>query len=198
MDERQSLEQLISRGEGQSLDFKAAVPSPEHLARLIAAFANSGGGTILLGAREDGSTPGVLRSDVEDALRSAIQRLTPPPEVLLTTVPASWGQPVARIDVAEEPTGPVAAPDGLFRRYNGRIEALPADTIRERALNTVTSDLQKIVTPLASTLESLTQRMLDLERQVAAAQGWKRRLPDILLGAVISAVLGLILALLFL
>jgi predicted HTH transcriptional regulator len=188
MDERQSLEQLISQGEGQSLDFKAAVPSPEHLARLIAAFANSGGGTILLGGREDGSTPGVLRSDVEGALRSAIQRLTPPPEVLRTMVPASWGQPVARHDVAEEPTGPVAAPDGLFRRSDGRIEALPADTIRERALNTVTSDLKKTVTPLASTLESLTQRMLDLERQVAVAQGWERRLPDILLGAVISAV----------
>ena len=108
------------------------------------------------------------------------------------------GRSVARIDVAEERTGPVAAPDGLFRRSDCRIEALPADTIRERALSTVTSDLQKIVTPLASTLESLTQRMLDLERQVAAAQGWRRRLPDILLGAVISAILGLILTLLFL
>jgi predicted HTH transcriptional regulator len=62
MDERQSLEQLISQGEGQSLEFKAAVPSPEHLARLIAAFANSGGGTILLGVQEDGSVPGVFHS----------------------------------------------------------------------------------------------------------------------------------------
>lgn len=59
MDEQQSLEQLISQGEGQALEFKAAVPSAEHLARLIAAFANSGGGTILLGVREDGSVPGV-------------------------------------------------------------------------------------------------------------------------------------------
>lgn len=105
---------------------------------------------------------------------------------------------MVRIDVAEEPAGPVAAPDGLFRRSGARVEALPADKIRERTLGTVTSDLQKIVTPLASTLGSLTQRMLDLERQVVATQGWRRRLPDILLGAGISAVLGLILALLFL
>jgi hypothetical protein len=80
-------------------------------------------------------------------LRSAIQRLTPQPEALLTRLPGPGGRFVARIDVDEEPIGPVVAPDGLFRRSDGRIEALPADTIRERALSTVTSDLQKIVTP---------------------------------------------------
>ena len=72
MDERQSLEQLISQGEGRALEFKPAAPCPEHLARLIAAFANSGGGTILLGVREDGTVPGVFRSDAESALRSAV------------------------------------------------------------------------------------------------------------------------------
>ena len=41
MDERESLEQLVLRGEGATLEFKAAVPSPQHLARLLAAFANS-------------------------------------------------------------------------------------------------------------------------------------------------------------
>jgi hypothetical protein len=92
----------------------------------------------------------------------------------------------------------VATPDGLFRRSDARIEALPADAIRERALRTVASDLKSIVAPLATTLESLTQRMLELEKQIAAAQTWRRRLPDILLGAGTSAVLGLILALLFL
>jgi hypothetical protein len=65
-------------------------------------------------------------------------------------------------------------------------------------MHTVTSDLKGIVEPLATTLESLTQRMLELERQIVAAQRWKRHLPDILLGAGISAVLGLILALVFL
>lgn len=60
MDERESLQQLISRGEGKALEFKSAIPSPQHLAREIAAFANSRGGTILLGVREDGTIPGVF------------------------------------------------------------------------------------------------------------------------------------------
>jgi predicted HTH transcriptional regulator len=198
MDERESLQQLISRGEGKALEFKSAIPSPQHLAREIAAFANSGGGTILLGVREDGTIPGVFGSDAQRALRSAIELLTPKPEALLTELPGPGGQTVGRIDVVNEPAGPVATPDGLFRRSDARIEALPADVIRERALRTVASDLKGIVAPLATTLESLTQRMLELERQIASAQTWRRRLPDILLGAGISAVLGLILALLFL
>jgi hypothetical protein len=157
-----------------------------------------GGGTILLGVREDGTIPGVFGSDAQRALRSAIELLTPKPEALLTELPGPGGQTVGRIDVVNEPAGPVATPDGLFRRSDARIEALPADVIRERALRTVASDLKGIVAPLATTLESLTQRMLELERQIASAQTWRRRLPDILLGAGISAVLGLILALLFL
>jgi predicted HTH transcriptional regulator len=115
MDDRESLQQLIARGEGKALEFKSAVPNPQHLAREIAAFANSGGGTILLGVREDGSIPGVFVSDAERSLRSATELLTPKPEALLTERPGPGGRVVGRIDVADEPAGPVAAPDGFFR-----------------------------------------------------------------------------------
>ena len=135
MDEKQSLEELISRGEGQSLEFKAAIPTPRHLARTIAAFANSGGGTILLGVREDGSVPGVSFYFAEKALESALQLLKPPPEALLTQLSGVRANAVARIDVAAEPAGPVAVPDGLFYRSGTSIEPLPAGKIREKALS---------------------------------------------------------------
>jgi predicted HTH transcriptional regulator len=202
VNDREVLEQLISRGEGSGLEFKAAIPSPHHLAREIAAFANSGGGTILLGVREDGTMPGVLASDAQKVLSSAIELLTPRPEALFTELRPSGtqgvGHVVGRVDVAPEPAGPVTTPDGVFRRTDACIEPLPAHSIRERALVTAAASLKDVVAPLATTLESLTQRMLDLEQQISAAQSWRRRLPDILLGAGISAVLGLILALLFL
>lgn len=190
MDQVASLQQLIRRGEDQHLEFKSAVPTPEHLARLVAAFANSGGGTILLGVGEDGSIPGVLGSEAARSLRSAIALLTPKPEALITELRGPGTGLVVRIDVAEEPTGPVVAPDGLFQRSGSRIQALPAETFRERAVTLSGSELRSMVTHLATTLESLTERMLGLERQIVAAQSWKRRLPDILLGAGISAVLG--------
>jgi len=198
MNERESLQQLISRGEGKTLEFKSAVPTPQHMARELAALANSGGGSILLGVREDGTIPGIFSSEAERVLRSALDLLKPQPEALLTTLPGPEGRTVGRIDVAHEPSGPVAAPDGLFMRSDARIEALPADVIQERALRTVATDLKSIVAPLASTLESLTQRMLELEGRIADTRKWRSRLPDILLGAGISALLGLVLALIFL
>lgn len=192
------LQRLIAQGEGTTLEFKAAVPSPPHLARLVAGFANSGGGTILLGVRDDGSIPGVLRVTAENALRAALDLLTPKAEALFTELAGPDGHSVIRIDVAEEPAGPVATPDGVFRRTGPRLEPMPADAIRDRALHSGTSDLQITITPLAGMLETLTKRVLDLEVQVVAAQGWRRRLPDILLGAALSAFLGLVLALVFL
>lgn len=43
------LRHLIKRGEGTYLEFKKRTPTPEKIAREIAAFANTKGGTILIG-----------------------------------------------------------------------------------------------------------------------------------------------------
>jgi hypothetical protein len=56
--------QLISKGEGQQLDFKFAINDSRKIARSIVAFANSDGGTLLIGVRDNGSIAGV-RSDEE-------------------------------------------------------------------------------------------------------------------------------------
>ncbi len=53
------IESLIARGEGQHLDFKFAVNDSRKIARSMAAFANSGGGTLLIGVKDNGVISGV-------------------------------------------------------------------------------------------------------------------------------------------
>lgn len=53
------LRNLIQRGEGTYLEFKKTIPSPEKIAREIAAFANTGGGTILIGVDDFKNITGV-------------------------------------------------------------------------------------------------------------------------------------------
>lgn len=53
------LRNLIQRGEGQYLEFKKTTPSVEKIAREIAAFANTSGGTILIGVGDDKSISGI-------------------------------------------------------------------------------------------------------------------------------------------
>lgn len=53
------LRNLIQTGEGSYLEFKKTIPSPEKIAREIAAFANSNGGTILVGVDDNKQIVGV-------------------------------------------------------------------------------------------------------------------------------------------
>jgi len=60
----QELQTQISLGEDSSRQFKADVRNAESLDSEMAAFANSEGGTIILGVADDGSAPGLDKADV--------------------------------------------------------------------------------------------------------------------------------------
>ncbi len=59
----QELTTLIQQGENAAVEFKALPLRPEALAREMVAFANSAGGTILLGVADDGTVLGIDGSD---------------------------------------------------------------------------------------------------------------------------------------
>jgi predicted HTH transcriptional regulator len=59
------LKQLVKNGEGQQLEFKMKVKFPEKIVREMVAFANSEGGTLLLGVGDLGEIAG-LRFPDED------------------------------------------------------------------------------------------------------------------------------------
>jgi len=59
-----ALKTLIKKGEDSSCQFKANIRNTDSLASEMAAFANSDGGSILIGVHDDGSTPGLSKKDV--------------------------------------------------------------------------------------------------------------------------------------
>jgi predicted HTH transcriptional regulator len=64
MDDRRYLLRLISEGEHQQQDFKYRVVDACKLAKSVSAFANTDGGRLLIGVRDDGHLSGV-RSEEE-------------------------------------------------------------------------------------------------------------------------------------
>ena len=58
------LKKLIEEGENQKLDFKYCVSDSRKIARTLSAFANSDGGRLLIGVRDNGSIAGI-KSDEE-------------------------------------------------------------------------------------------------------------------------------------
>ena len=53
------LRKLVARGEGQRLEFKRKASYPDKIVRELIAFANTDGGTLLIGVDDDQSIPGV-------------------------------------------------------------------------------------------------------------------------------------------
>lgn len=64
MDDKKYLTSLISQGEHSQQDFKYKVQDAVKLARSVSAFANTEGGRLLIGVRDDGNISGV-RSEEE-------------------------------------------------------------------------------------------------------------------------------------
>lgn len=71
---------LINEGEHQQLDFKFGVNDSKKIARTLAAFANTDGGRLLLGVKDNGAIAGV-RSDEEYYMMEAGAQLFCKPPV---------------------------------------------------------------------------------------------------------------------
>ncbi|MDK2977571.1 MAG: hypothetical protein PWP52_285 [Bacteroidales bacterium] len=75
---------LIRQGEHQQLDFKHSISDSKKIARSLAAFANTDGGKLLVGVRDNGSIAGV-KSDEEFYMIQAAADLYCKPEVTFET-----------------------------------------------------------------------------------------------------------------
>lgn len=110
-----ALKRLAAVGEGPRLEFKHRVPRPDRIAREIIAFANTDGGTILLGVDDDGTVVGLRDADEElFALDAALaSHIEPAVEVRVRRVPVSRTREVVVVDVAPSDERPhFLRPDG--------------------------------------------------------------------------------------
>jgi predicted HTH transcriptional regulator len=64
-EEVSELQRLVIEGEGHQLEFKRKASHPEKIVREMIAFANTEGGTILIGVDDNGTLPGIKYPDEE-------------------------------------------------------------------------------------------------------------------------------------
>jgi len=105
------IQKLISEGEHQRLDFKFGITDSKKIARSIAAFANTDGGRLLLGVKDNGAIAGV-RSDEEYYMVEAGASLYCKPEVPFGL--KEWnenGRSVLEIIIPKSDIGPHSAPN---------------------------------------------------------------------------------------
>lgn len=96
------IRKLVLEGEGQHLEFKRKAAHPEKIVREFIAFANTDGGTLLVGVDDDGSIPGLKYPEEEiHVITAALQQTCRPLLVYQESVlPISENRSVIRYDIS--------------------------------------------------------------------------------------------------
>lgn len=102
---------LISGGENQHLDFKYAINDSRKIARSLVAFANTDGGRLLIGVRDNGSIAGI-RSDEEMYMVDTAAHIFCRPEIIFTTKQHTYlGKTILEVEVLKGAEKPYEAKD---------------------------------------------------------------------------------------
>ena len=110
---------LIEQGEHQQLDFKFEVSDSKKIARTLSAFANTDGGRLLIGVKDNGNISGI-RSEEEYYMIEAASTVYTRPQVDFTAT--RWevnGKTVLEVYIAPGKERPYLAPDkeGDYKAY---------------------------------------------------------------------------------
>ena len=111
MNDKRYLQSLINEGEHQQQDFKYRVSDAQKLAKSVSAFANTDGGRLLIGVRDDGNMSGVRSEEEIYMMHQAAYRYCRPEAsikfdtyhvdgrtIVIATVPISDKRPICAIN----------------------------------------------------------------------------------------------------
>lgn len=131
MDDKQYLLRLINEGEHVQQDFKYKVQDAVKLAKSVSAFANTEGGRLLIGVRDDGYMSGVRSEEEIYMMHQAAYRFCRPASsikfdnylvdgrsIVVATIPPSDKRPVFALD---EPVHGVSDTNGAGMKAYIRI-----------------------------------------------------------------------------
>ena len=113
------ISKLINQGEHNQLDFKYAVSDSKKIARSIAAFANTIGGRLLIGVKDNGQIVGVYSEEEYYMIEGAAELYCKPPVLFESKEWNINGKTVLEIIIKPSTKKPHKAPDktGKLRTY---------------------------------------------------------------------------------
>ncbi|GAA4463146.1 ATP-binding protein [Nibrella saemangeumensis] len=150
---KSSLNDLIAQGEGVRLEFKSSISTAARIARTLAAFANTAGGTLLIGIGDDGRVTGVESEYREmQKIEKATDFHVDPALLVSYEKLAVEGKHILVIEVAESTDKPHYAIDEQGNRtiyVRSRDKSVPTSKL---ILSPALTDTQLLQSPMVRTL----------------------------------------------
>ena len=105
------IRKLIEQGEHQQQDFKFEISDARKIARSLAAFANTDGGRLLVGVKDNGAIAGVRSNEEYYMVEMAAQLYCKPPVDFIVAEHLIDGKTILEIEVPRSESGPHYARD---------------------------------------------------------------------------------------
>lgn len=183
MTDSQYLQQLISEGEHSHQDFKFAITDARKIAKSLSAFANTEGGRLLIGVKDNGRIAGV-RSEEEIYMIEAAATMYCRPQVqtasriyriegknvLEVSIPESQHKPVCALSDDGKPRAYVRINDenimanaihlAIWKHNRKDMEVVMAYTERERSVLSLLAQYHKLTLNQCVKLSKMNRREL--------------------------------------
>lgn len=184
------IQSLIAGGESQTVEFKERVPSPDIIARLISAFANTDGGSILFGIQEPHHVVGIPPEQFERAYQRALERISGSVRAEKSIV--NLGDKTIGVIFVEKSQSLISSSDGYFARFGELTKSMSAQELSAKA--THTSNPNQAIESLAQTVAKQTDEISKLRESFENANSWKRKALYALVGVLSTGVAKAVLA----
>lgn len=111
VDSSSYIQALIAEGEHQQQDFKFEISDARKIAKTLSAFANTDGGRLLIGVKDNGKIAGVRSAEEKYMIEAAATLYCSPPVECRMQTHQVEGKSVLLVQVDESPHKPVCAKD---------------------------------------------------------------------------------------
>lgn len=177
MDDIKYLQGLISQGEHQQQDFKYKVQDAVKLARSVSAFANTDGGRLLIGVRDDGNISGVRSEEEIFMMHAAAYKYCRPEAkigfetlhaagrtVVIATVPSAVRKPVCAIGGDGKRTAYIRIADENIAASPVHLEIWRQELMSHSVMHYTESE-QRLIAVMNSNPSATLNRLVRLSRQ---------------------------------
>lgn len=172
--ENHELSLLLQQGESDTVEFKETLDN--EALESVSAFANTKGGTLLIGVRDDGTVLGIMlgRETLRDWANQIALATHVHPQI---TSIAYAGKTIVRIEVSESPIKPVPCRGRYFMRVSKSNRQMTDDDLTRAVLGKVGITWDEVVEPRA-TLDDLDPGQLRRFRILCNQKGRRALPPD--------------------
>ena len=129
-----NIEELIERGETQSLEFKESLRLKDEIGETVSAFSNSDGGTVIVGVSNNGGVLGVdIGANTLEEFANYIKRNTDPQIFPSVKIQEVDGKNVFMVEVEESREKPVFFKNYAYKRVGKTNQMISSSELRKLA-----------------------------------------------------------------